>query len=379
MRPASSIALAALATLSIACGPDPEGLAVLAWNDSIDPANVDMEVMVTSADGLNQPMDLAFDPDEPTMLWIPNRADDSMTIVFDAGLPTQSSENRVDPYALHFMEEVSSIDFGQSGTFGPCQESRNTYNGQAAPNDFTGPTLWPSNLDVFAESNPAAVEYLTQLFGFPTDLGSHLDMQHETPLCTGIAWERDNVYWTFDGLNETIDRVDFQEDHGPGYDDHSDGITAEYGDTGIGYLEGVPNHMVFDAATSLLYVADPANSRIVALDTTTGTRGQDLPVTEPGTQHYTVEGAESFELIGADAGMDQPSGLAMVDGVLFVTDHGTGVIHAFDVVTGEEIDRLTTNRGGGTITGIVAPNMDELWLVDSGADEVLRIRPHDVE
>ena len=222
MRPASSIALAALATLSIACGPDPEGLAVLAWNDSIDPANVDMEVMVTSADGLNQPMDLAFDPDEPTMLWIPNRADDSMTIVFDAGLPTQSSENRVDPYALHFMEEVSSIDFGQSGTFGTCQESRNTYNGQAAPNDFTGPTLWPSNLDVFAESNPAAVEYLTQLFGFPTDLGSHLDMQHETPLCTGIAWERDNVYWTFDGLNETIDRVDFQEDHGPGYDDHSD-------------------------------------------------------------------------------------------------------------------------------------------------------------
>jgi len=380
VRASRIVTLALASTLMLgACASDPEGLAVLGYTDTIDPAMVHFEVVIDAEQGLADARDMAFDPEDPGTLWVVNRFDDSVSIVFDAGTPQQSFDNRVDPYALHFMEKVSSIDFGAPGTFGTCQESRNTYNDQAPPNDFMGPALWSSNLDVFAESNPAAVEYLTQLFGQPTDLGSHLDMQHETPLCTGIAWERDNIYWTYDGLSGHIDRVDFQDDHGPGYDDHSDGITAEYTGLGIEYVEGVPNHMEFDPDTSMLYIADPANSRIVMLDTTSGTRGADLDVTEPGTQHYQVDGATAQDLIGPEAGLDQPSGLDLVDGVLFVSDYGTGLIHAFDVTTGEEIDRLTTNRGAGTVINLIAPSLDELWLVDHDADEIIRVRPHTVE
>lgn len=344
------------------------GLDVLG-NQSNDATRVNIDVIATSSDKLDIPRDLDFDPEEPNRLWVVNQADDSVTIIFDAGLDTQSSENLIDPYALHFMEEVSSIDFGQPGTFGTCQESRNTYNGQGGANDFMGPTLWSSDLDVFATSNPEAIDYLSELFGFYTDLGSHLDMQHETPLCTGIAWERDNRYWTFDGLNETIDMVDFNEDHGVGYDDHSDGVTAQYDSGGITYVEGISNHMVFDQDSALLYVSDPGNGRIMVLDTTAGTRGRDLPIMEPRTEHYEMESVAATEFA---TGLDMPSGLAIQGQYLYVADYSAGAVVAFDLDSGEEIDRLALGRA---VMGIAVPYEDEIWLTDIIANEVLRITP----
>ena len=151
---------------------------------SIDGASI--EVVGSRADGLNVPRDLEFNPAVPGELWVVNRADDSTTIFHGMGTPDQSSEHRIDPFALHFMEEVSSLSFGaatfdgsDAPTWGSCQESRNTYNGQSSPNDFMGPSLWTADLDIFAYSNPEAVDYLTEEFGFPADLGSHLDMLHE--------------------------------------------------------------------------------------------------------------------------------------------------------------------------------------------------------
>lgn len=354
---------------------DPTGLAVLGFDTQDLADSVQLDVVLDGGDDLNLPRDLAFDPETPGRLWVVNRDDNSVTIVDDAGGPSQASQHIIDPYAVHFMAEVSSIDFGQSGTFGTCQESRNTFNGTQPANDFMGPTLWSSDLEVFGKTNPEAVDFLTQLFGFPVDLGSHLDMQHETPLCTGIAWETDNVYWAFDGRNETIDRVDFREDHGPGYDDHSDGVTSEYLPGEIGYEEGVPNHMEFDQATGYLYIADPVNARVMRFDTTTGSRGNALAVTEPGTQRWEMTGGDLTVLVSDSRGLDQPSGLALIGTTLFVTDYGTGFIHAFDTATGEEIDRLDTGRGAGAIMGIVAPTIDELWLTDASTDEVLRITP----
>jgi outer membrane protein assembly factor BamB len=302
-------------------------------------------------------------------LWVVNQADDSVTIVLDAGLDTQSTENLLDPYALHFMEEVSSIAFGQPGTFGTCQESRNTYNDQGGANDFMGPTLWSSDMDVFATSNPDAVDYLSTIYNSYVDLGSHLDMQHETPLCTGIAWERDNRYWTFDGLNQTIDMVDFNEDHGVGYDDHSDGVTAAYDSGGVTYTEGISNHMVFDQETAMLYISDPGNGRVMVLDTTAGTQGSDLPINEPFTEHYEMDGVAATEFI---VGLDTPSGLALQSGVLFVADYKTGTVYAFDLDSGTQVDSLAIGRG---VMGITAPYPDELWLTDPIANEVIRITP----
>ncbi len=327
--------------------------------------------MADEADGLDYPTDLAFNPEIDGELWIVNRSDDSVTVVSDA-MGSPSSQHIVDPYALHFMDQVSSIDFGAPGTFGTCQDSQNTYNGNGDPNNFMGPTLWPSALDLFGTSNPDAVAYLTELYGFNVDLGSHIDMQHESPRCAGIAWESENVYWVVDGKNGEIDRVDFGQDHGLGFDDHSDGITASYVSGEMGYVEGIPSHMALDSATGLLWVADPGKNRIVALDTATGERGDDRRAQEPGTEHYEVDGATMYLMIdGEDFGMEQPSGLAMHDDLIYVGDFATGRLWAFDL-DGGEVDYLDLGSPG--LTGIEVVSADDLWVSHAEGNQVYRLQ-----
>lgn len=334
-----------------------------------------MEIIADDGDGLDWTMDLAFNPEADEM-WVVNKRDDSVTILDAPGTSEQVSEHIVDPYALHFMEKVTSIAFGQAGTFATCQDGRNTYNNQAAPNDFTGPTLWSSDRAIFGISNPEAIDYLTDLFGFPTDLGSHLDMLHESPQCMGIDWERDNVYWVFDGFHGSINRYDFALDHGVGYDDHCDGDIQRW-EVGVERVSGVVSHVALDRASGLLYIADTGNGRIAVLDTQSGQRGSNLPSVEDGAcggngpEHYTWEGGVMTDLV---TGLNQPAGIALVDDVLFVTEHGTGYIHAFDL-EGNTLDWADTGRGPGVLQGIEAPSLDELWVVDSSADEVLRILP----
>lgn len=366
--------------LLFACQPqgstsDLPGLPALG-SQSHELDRVVLEVLGAEADLLDVPRDLAFNPERDRELWVVNQATDSVTIFFSLGSSNQSSLNIVDPFAEHFMEEVSSIAFGAPGTFGTCQESRNTYNGQYAPNDFMGPTLWDSDLEFFGQSNPAAVEMLSQQYGMPVDLGSHLDMQHESPQCMGIAWERDNRYWVFDGRDGAIDMVDFHTDHGHGYDDHSDGETATWLRGELARVRGVHSGMVLDPEAGILYVADTGNARILALDIASGQRGEDLPVTEPGTEHYAMEGAEAWTVASAEThGLVEPSGLALLDGLLVVGDHATGRLLALDPDSGEEIDHLDLGRAG--LMGIVAPSRDELLVVDAQADELLRLRPAD--
>ena len=352
-----------------------DGLAVLGYSGN-DTENVYFST-IGDADSasLNAPRDLAFNPENPGELWVVNRTDDSTSIFFDAGTEDQTVEHIIDPFAMHFMEEVSSIAFGKPGHFGTCQESRNTYNGSSMPNNFMGPTLWPSDLEIYGKSNEEAVRYLSELFGFHADLGSHLDMLHESPLCMGIAWEKDNVYWVFDGWNGDIVRYDFGEDHGPGYDDHSDGIIARYAIGEVEYVNNVPSHMELDRDTGLLYIADTGNNAIKVLDITIGTEGRSLATAEEGTSHYEMDNTDIQVLIdGAEHGMEYPSGLALVDNTLFITDYGTGIIHAFDL-DGEPIDQYDTQAGQYSISGIIAPSIDDLWLVGVNHNKVWRIQP----
>ena len=326
-------------------------------------------MIATAADGLNVPRDLDFNPwAETPELWIVNRADDSTTTIFDPGTPEQMAIHLIDPYALHFMEEVSSIDFGQEGTFGTCQESRNTYNGQGAPNDFMGPSLWPSDLDIYARSNPEAVAFL----GF--DLGSHLDMQHQSPLCMGIAWERDNIYWLFEGMTGSIARNDFREDHGPGFDDHSDGVVLRFGLREVSRVADVPSHLVFDHDSRQLYIADTGNARVGVLDTSVGTPGRSLPVIEPGTELRLVTGASPVATVFAHEELLRPSGLAQVGSTLFVGDNETGRIWAIGT-NGEVIDYLDTGLPDGALMGIEIGPDGNLWVVDALEDRLLRISP----
>ena len=68
-------------------------------------------------------------------------------------------DRRKDGYAQHFMEETAAFSFegmdGASDEYGPefgsCGESENTYNDTAQENEFMGPVLWATDLDIFAE------------------------------------------------------------------------------------------------------------------------------------------------------------------------------------------------------------------------------------
>src|SRR6185436_15383106 len=181
------------------------------------------------------------------------------------GTGQQTVETRVDAYARHFMDKVTSIAFGAQNRFASCQESHDDWNDvPQAPDDFMGPTLWLADLDVFARIGQ------TMPYDPKKPEGSHLDMLHQSPLCMGIAWDRDNVYWAFDGTHGDLVRYDFQQDHGPGGADHSDGIVRRYGDAKVTRVDGVPGHLALDHASGLLYVADTGGGRVMVLDTNTG-------------------------------------------------------------------------------------------------------------
>lgn len=320
------------------------------------PGSVDWTAVLTDSDGLTDPRDLGFD--EQGRMWVANREDDATFIVNDPGTDAMTVERRVDGYAMHFMEEVTALSFDGAGQFGSCGETRNTYNGSARPNDFMGPVLWTTDLEIFANVNPIG-------------LGSHLDMLHESPNCVGVAWQEANIYWAFDGRNEDLVRYDFQADHGPGMDDHSDGIIQRVVDFSVLFVPDAPGHLVYDPSTKVLYVADTGNGRVLWLDTTTGEQGRRLDVMEPGTRHNEWEGTDWGVLA---EGFDAPGGLALLDGRLYVGEWGTGVIHELDL-EGVALRSLDTGFGPESLHGIEPGPDGRLWVTDNAGTTIWRIEP----
>jgi hypothetical protein len=369
MRTHLSVCLLAIVLVGCAADEPPAPISIPQFGEG-EPgatAGVALTEVAGFLDGLKDPRDLAFNPLRPDELWIVNATDDSVVIVTGATGAAPSHEKRIDGYAMHFMDAVTAIAFGGEettfgvpGTFGTCQESRNTYNGQAAPNDFMGPTLWSSDLDIFAMMNP-------------NGLGSHLDMLHNTPLCMGITHEAANRYWVVGGMTGAIDRYDFAVDDGIGNDEHGDGLTWRYAPGTIGYVEKVPSHLVLDPDSGMLYVADPGNARIVRLDTATGTAGASSMGLE--TAVTKMEGAVVEDFVPASAGLlGRPSGVELHDGVLFVSDNLAGRLFAFDA-EGELLSYLETGLPGGALAGIAIGPDDKLYLVDGSEDRVLRVDP----
>ncbi len=320
-------------------------------------------VIGTKEDGLSAVRDLAFNPGAPGQLWTYNMLIHGTVIFFDPGTQAQKSEVRVDAYGQHFMAYVSSAAFGDNGNFASCQESRNEWNvGPQAPDDFMGPSLWPSDLDIFAKVGQA----VPPMGGVE---GSHLDMLHQSPLCMGIAHDTGNVYWTVDGLRGNIVRYDFQADHGPGGGDHSDGIITRYADATLTRMANIPGHMELDHTTGMLYIADTGAGRIMRLDTASGENTGALPGEWDGAMYTGVEGADYQVVVD---GLQEPSGLALHAGHLLVSEHKTGDIIAFDLA-GQEIDRMSTPAK--RIMGIEVGPAGDLWYADAGADEIVRVDP----
>jgi sugar lactone lactonase YvrE len=208
--------------------------------------------------------------------------------------------------------------------------------------------------------------------------GGHYDMLHNSPNAMGIAWEDDNVYWVFDGYHSSITRYDFGQDHGAGGTLHDDGVTARYVEGEVDRKADVPSHMEYDPSSELLYIADTGNKRIAVLDTTTGTDGSPISpnydsAAGSGSQ-YEVNGADISTLVdGEDHEMTRPSGLALRDGVVYVSDNKRAKIMAYDIETGDLIDYLQLDLDEGALMGITFDEDGNLWFTDSLDDRIVRI------
>jgi hypothetical protein len=356
-----------------------------------------LTVVATAADGLETPRDLAFHPERPE-LWTVNRAFDGTVRFVDAGESTQRAIKQIDGFSNHFMAEVSALDFAPDGFFTTCQESRNTYGGRSRPNDFMGPTLWDSDESIYAVMHQPPREWgameiaaliesaMCRLDGdvrpslaapaAPAEtqqqmLGSHMDMLHQSPLCMGVAHQEGNAYFVTDGFNGHVVWYDFVEDHGPGGDDHSDGLVRRYPEAEYTYVADVPAHMDLDAASGWLYYADTGAGVVRRLDTGTGRVAMRLPPrNEPLAEFSAMSGVE-VEVFAT--GLQQPSGIAIHHdfGLLLVTDHADGALWAFGLADGRARGRLDTGASG--IMGVTVAPDGAIWFVDGIANQLVRV------
>jgi hypothetical protein len=329
--------------------------------------------------------DLDFNPVRPGELWVTMQEfydgspctstvkqgcislEGSVLVVSDASGAAPVGVIKKDVNAWHFMRRPSSIAFGVGDSFATCGDAR-TGNFEDSPIDYSGPTWWSSDPNIFGKTHPVPPG---ETF---TPNGAHLDMLHGTPFCMGIAHEKDSIYWCLNGQIGALDRYNFNQPHPPGGEDHSDGEMYRHLEGSFARLEKVPSHMELDKATGLLYVADAGNKRVALVDTNTGTVNGTVVVQDNFAVKNRVDGTVISDFIPAGT-LEAPSGIALGDGVVFVSDHATSRIHAFDM-TGQLLKTLDTGMPPGTLSGIaVGPEDKKLYFVDMLTSRVRRIDP----
>jgi len=361
VRDALATALLVPALLLCAgCPPVDDGPPPLFGDGSHTLDSITLTVIAESGDDLDDPRDIAFHPDRADELWVVNQGNDSLTVLFDPGTSDFESENFASSGNNHFLAKPSSLAFSDNGNFATVHETDELTQGPGGtPADFMGPTLWSSDMDVVDGGH-----------------GGHLDMLHNSPNGMGIAWEEDNTFWVFDGYHDSISRYAFHGDHGPGGADHSDGEILRYVEGEVDREADVPSHMEFDHDTGLLYIADTGNRRIAVLDTDTGDVGGSVsPNYDNVSVHREVDDAEITTFVDREvADMGEPSGLALHDGVLYVSDNRMGILWAFGL-DGTLRDWIDLERGEGSLMGIAFDEDGRLHVVDGDEEEILRIDP----
>ena len=319
-----------------------------------------------SSDDIDRPTDLDFHPVLSNMeLWVVNKGTEATgsntTTIYNAGSDDQTSINKEDGNAWHFMSLTTGLAFSENGNFAtsPGVYDANHDGGGA----FTGPALWSSDMSIYAEPSGGN--------------GSHLDMLHQSPYCQGIAAEKDNVFWVFDGNTDDIVRYDFAEDHGPGNADHSDAIVRRYSDDEVkkDVDDQIVSHLVLDEEKKWLYVVDHGNQRVIRINITTGSDEggtPDYPNPEP-IEEYSEYTGYTQELVVSD--LDKPAGIDVVEDRMIISEYESGEIIIYDIssVPATELGRL--NTGLNSVQGVKIGPDGNIWFVDYDSDGVYRMDP----
>lgn len=347
------------------------------------PTSVTFTVISGAGLTINNPMDMAFSPIAPNELWIINQgaaatSDDSLIIFNDVTAATITGEridNTNDGNWGHFYMNASGIAFGaQTSSAGNGWTFATSQDATRAGDNFMGPTLWSADRTIIGHYGPGAP---------PMSLGSHLDMLHSTRYAKGIAHQQDNIFWVVGQAYYTVlagspqvclTRYNYNADHGPGYDNHSDGVKTHYAAGAVSTVTGIPSGMYFRPANNRLYVADTGNGRIVALNTTTGNTPASVNGHTGDGQDFAVTGATVEVIVPPSTVLTNPSGLEHHNGLLYVADHATGIIHAFDL-NGNRVNWLDTGLGASALTGLAFDANGKLYFCDIKNDRIVRIDP----
>lgn len=319
-------------------------------------------------DRILEPQDLDFHPTRENELWVvlkgTNNSGGSTVTISNAGMDGQTELWRRDGNAWHFMALVSAISFSKTNeNFGTAA---NIQDANRQGGTFAGPSLWSSDMRVYAQ-DPGVDENGDRLNG------SHLDMLHGSPYSLGIESDEDNAFWVADAYNGHIAWYDFAADHGPGYHDHSDGIIYRYDEMEIGRdASGIPSHIVEDDASGILYVCDPANNRVLWMNTLSGSIRESAPlINEQLASHQRMKDLE-WGVFTAE-NIQKPCGIEVHGDIVYVSDNATGEVIAYHKETKEELARVST--GAESIMGLKADKNGKLWYVDAEANKVMRIDP----
>ncbi|MDX2362320.1 MAG: T9SS type A sorting domain-containing protein [Crocinitomicaceae bacterium] len=318
---------------------------------------------------INAPTDLDFHPIlTNNELWVSNKGTEnsggSTVTIYNAGLAGQTTTFRTDGNAWHFMSLTTGIAFSQNGNWASSPGVYDANHDGGTP--FTGPSLWSSDMSIYAQPSGGN--------------GSHLDMLHLSPLSQGIAAEKDNVFWVFDGNTDDIVRYDFAEDHGPGNSYHGDAIVRRYSDDAVAKDPNneIVSHLVLDNNQQWLYVVDHGNQRVIRIDITTGSNQggtPNFPGNEPIAEYTEYTGYTQETVV---SGLSKPAGIDVIGDRMIVSEFQSGEIIIYDISTmpAVELERIST--GFTSVQGIkIGPN-GLIWFVDQDSDGVYKINAGDL-
>lgn len=317
-----------------------------------------------AANQVNQPQDLDFKPNS-NELWVANRGTangGSVVIIYNAGLPNQTSQHRQDSHTGHFMRFPPAIAFGDDGFWACVNEIQSTNGGTST---FMGPALWSGDTAITAR-----VFQNNWVNGLP--LGSHYDMLHQSPFAMGIAHDSALAYWVNDGHNGNICLYDFVQHHGPGYDNHSAGKIYRYTDVLVTRVPNIPSHMILDKASGWLYFIDGGSKKIKRMNTNTGnmTGNLTVPATaqEPLAAYQKIETATVEDLVTLPT---QPCGIDYYKNRLVVSDNTTGAIYIYNTSPFALMTTITTGLPG--MMGVKVGPDGRIWCVNKTTNTVYRL------